>query len=41
MLALDLPATDHRIVIGKDRHYLIGKGSSAASTLTNSGNRLA
>jgi hypothetical protein len=23
MLALDLPATDHRIVIGKDRDFLI------------------
>jgi hypothetical protein len=30
MLALDLPATDHRIVIGKDRDYLIGKGVAHA-----------
>jgi hypothetical protein len=26
MLALDLPATDHRIVIGPDCDYLIGNG---------------
>ena len=26
MLALDLPATDHRIVLGKHCDYLIGKG---------------
>jgi hypothetical protein len=30
MLALDLPATDHRIVIGKDHDYLIGKGVAHA-----------
>ena len=30
MFALDLPATDHRIVIGKDHDYLIGKGVAHA-----------
>lgn len=30
MFALDLPATDHRVVIGKDRDYLIGKGVAHA-----------
>jgi hypothetical protein len=30
MSALDLPATDHRIVIGKDRDYLIGNGVAHA-----------
>ena len=35
MLALDLPATDHRIVIGKDRDYLIGNG--VAHAFSNAG----
>lgn len=30
MLALDLPATDHRIVIGKQCDYLIGNGVAHA-----------
>jgi hypothetical protein len=30
MLALDLPATDHRIVIGPDCAYLIGNGVAHA-----------
>jgi hypothetical protein len=30
MLALDLPATDHRIVLGKHCDYLIGKGVAHA-----------
>jgi len=30
MLALDLPATDHRIVLGKDCNYLIGNGVAHA-----------
>ena len=30
MLALDLPATDHRIVIGKHCDYLIGNGVAHA-----------
>jgi hypothetical protein len=30
MLALDLPATDHRIVLGKHCDYLIGNGVAHA-----------
>ena len=30
MLALDLPATDHRIVLGKHCDYLIGQGVAHA-----------
>jgi hypothetical protein len=30
MFALALPATDHRVVIGKDRDYLIGNGVAHA-----------
>jgi hypothetical protein len=30
MLALDLPATDHRIIIGKQCDYLIGNGVAHA-----------
>jgi hypothetical protein len=35
MLPLDLPATDHRVVIGKRYDYLIGKG--VAHTISKQG----